>query len=454
MKITFENPEKVNGLMTLTVEEADYKQEVEKTLKDYRKRANIPGFRPGQAPMGLIKRQIGTQVKADAINKVVGENLQKYIVDNKIKMLGQPLGAADHEPVDLDKEAPYVFKFDIAVAPEFKVELSDKDKVVYYDIKVDDKMIDDQVDMFASRNGHYEKAESYDPEQRDLLKGDLRELDDKGNTLEGGIEVESATLMPQYIKEEAQKKLFDGAKLGDIITWNPRKAYPESDVEISALLKIDKEKVAEHTGDFSYQITEISRFAKAEVNQELFDSVYGAEAGIKDEKAFREAIAKGLTAQLQTDADYRFLQDVRKYAEKKVGDLQFPEALLKRMMIENNKDKGAEFVEKNFDASIQELKWHLIREQLAEANGVKVEDDDVLTAARETARAQFAQYGMNNVPEEYINNYAQEMLKKRETVDNLVERAIDRKLMEALKGVVKLTKKSISIDDFNKLWQE
>lgn len=454
MKITFENPEKVNGLMTLTVEEADYKQEVEKTLKDYRKRANIPGFRPGQAPMGLIKRQIGTQVKADAINKVVGENLQKYIVDNKIKMLGQPLGAADHEPVDLDKEAPYVFKFDIAVAPEFKVELSDKDKVVYYDIKVDDKMIDDQVDMFASRNGHYEKAESYDPEQRDLLKGDLRELDDKGNTLEGGIEVESATLMPQYIKEEAQKKLFDGAKLGDIITWNPRKAYPESDVEISALLKIDKEKVAEHTGDFSYQITEISRFAKAEVNQELFDSVYGAEAGIKDEKAFREAIAKGLTAQLETDADYRFLQDVRKYAEKKVGDLQFPEALLKRMMIENNKDKGAEFVEKNFEASIQELKWHLIREQLAEANGVKVEDDDVLTAARETARAQFAQYGMNNVPEEYINNYAQEMLKKRETVDNLVERAIDRKLMEALKGVVKLTKKSISIDDFNKLWQE
>ena len=454
MKITFENPEKVNGLMTLTVEEADYKQEVEKTLKDYRKRANIPGFRPGQAPMGLIKRQIGTQVKADAINKVVGENLQKYIVDNKIKMLGQPLGAADHEPVDLDKEAPYVFKFDIAIAPEFKVELSDKDKVVYYDIKVDDKMIDDQVDMFASRNGHYEKAESYDPEQRDLLKGDLRELDDKGNTLEGGIEVESATLMPQYIKEEAQKKLFDGAKLGDIITWNPRKAYPESDVEISALLKIDKEKVAEHTGDFSYQITEISRFAKAEVNQELFDSVYGAEAGIKDEKAFREVIAKGLTAQLETDADYRFLQDVRKYAEKKVGDLQFPEALLKRMMIENNKDKGAEFVEKNFDVSIQELKWHLIREQLAEANGVKVEDDDVLTAARETARAQFAQYGMNNVPEEYINNYAQEMLKKRETVDNLVERAIDRKLMEALKGVVKLTKKSISIDDFNKLWQE
>lgn len=454
MKITFENPEKVNGLMTIVVEEDDFKQEVEKTLKDYRKRANIPGFRPGQAPMGLIKKQIGTQVKADAVNKVVGENLQKYIIDNKIKMLGQPLGAEQHEPVDLDKAAPYEFKFEIAVAPDFKIELTDKDKVVYYDVKVDDKMIDEQVDMFASRAGHYEKAKSYDPEQRDLLKGDLRELDEKGNVLEGGITVEAAVVMPQYIKDDKQKKLFEGAKLGDIITWNPRKAYPESDVEVSALLKIDKEQVAEHAGDFTYQITEISRFTKAEINQELFDSVYGSEAGIKDEKAFREAIAKGLKAQMEADADYRFLQDVRKYAEEKVGDIQFPEALLKRMMIENNKDKGAEFVEKNFDASIKELKWHLIREQLAEANGVKVEDDDVRTAAREMARAQFAQYGMNNVPDEYIDNYAGEMLKKRETVDNLVERAIDRKLMEALKGIVKLSKKSISVEDFNKLWNE
>lgn len=450
MKITFENPDKVNGLMTITVEEADYKAEVEKTLKDYRKRANIPGFRPGQVPMGLVKRQVGPQVKADAINKVLGESLQKYIVDNKIPMLGQPLGAEGHEPVDLEKDAPYEFKFDIAVAPEFKIELTDKDKVTYYNIEVDDKLIDQQVDMFASRNGHYDKAEVYDPEQRDMLKGDLRELDADGNTLEDGIEIEGAVLMPQYMKVDDQKKLFDGAKPGDIITWNPRKAYPESDVEISSLLKIEKEQVAEHTGDFSYQITEISRFVKAEINQELFDSVYGTEAGIKDEKAFRETIAKGLSAQLESDADYQFLQDVRKYAEEKVGELTFPETLLKRMMLQNNQDKGEEFVEKNFEASIKELKWHLIREQLAEAAGVKVEDADVKTAAKEMARAQFAQYGMNNVPDEYLENYAQEMLKKRETVDNLVERAIDHKLTLALKGIVKLAKKKISLDDFNK----
>ena len=308
--------------------------------------------------------------------------------------------------------------------------------------------------MYASRYGHYDKAENYDPEQRDMLKGDLRELDAEGNTLEGGIEIESAVLMPQYIKVDAQKKLFDGAKLGDVITWNPREAYPESDAEFTALLKINKDQIADHTGNFSYQITEISRFVKAEINQELFENIYGSDTDIKDEKQFREEIAKGLKQQMETDSDYKFLLDVRKYAEEKAGDVVFPEALLKRIMLQNNQDKGAEFVEKNFEGSIKELKWHLIREQLAEAAGVKIEDADVKSAALEMARAQFAQYGMGNVPDEYLENYAQEMLKKRETVDNLVERAIDHKLTLALKGIVKLNEKSISIDDFNKLLSE
>ena len=305
--------------------------------------------------------------------------------------------------------------------------------------------------MYASRNGHYDKAEAYDAEQRDMLKGDLRELDAEGNTLEGGIEVEAAVLMPQYIKVDDQKKLFDGAKLGDIITWNPRQAYPDNDTEISSLLKIDKEKVAEHTGNFSYQITEISRFVKAEVNKELFENVFGSEAGVETEEQFREKIGEGLKAQFAMDSDYKFMLDVRKYAEEKVGELQMPEALLKRIMLQNSQDKGADYVEKNFEGSIKELKWHLIREKLAEQCGVRVEDDDVKNAAKEVARAQFAQYGMSNVPDEYLDNYAQEMLKKRDTVDNLVERAIDRKLTVALKDVVKLNRKAATIEEFNKM---
>lgn len=451
MKISFENPDKVNGLLTLTVEEADYKENVEKTLKNYRKKANIPGFRPGMAPMGMIKRQFGTSVKVDEINKVLGEQMYKYVQDNNIQMLGEPLPSDKQVPVDVEGEAPYTFMFDIAVAPEFKAELTDKDTIDYYTITVDDKIIDQQVDMFASRAGHYDKVEEYQP--KDMLKGDIRELDEQGNTKEGGITVEGAVLMPEYIKVEDQKKLFDGAKLGDIITFNPKKAYPESEVEISSLLKIKKEEVAGITADFSFQITEISRYTKAEVNQELFDQVYGKDA-VKDEKAFREKIEEGLKVQFAVDSDFKFIQDVRKYLENKVGALTYPDALLKRIMLNNNKDKGQEFVDKNYEMSIKELTWHLIKEQLVKANNVKIEEADVKETAKEAARAQFAQYGMNNIPEEYIENYAADMLKKKEYTDSFVDRSVDRKLTEILKTVVKLNEKTATLDEFNKMMQE
>lgn len=451
MNISFETPDKINGLMTIVLDEADYKEDVEKTLKDYRKKANVPGFRPGMVPMGLIKRQYGTAVKADAINKVVGEQLQQYIRDNKIQMLGEPLPSEQHEAQDLEKDSTFTFKFDIAVAPEFTCELSASDKIDYYNITVDDALIDRQVEMFASQMGSYVNADHF--EGNDTIKGDLRELDENGNTKEGGVTVDSAILMPLYIKDEEQKKLFDDAKPGDIITFNPRKAYAESDAEVAALLKISREEVAEHTGDFSYQVTEINHFQKHEVNQELFDGVYG-KGNVADEQAFRDKIAEGLKAQLATDSDFRFIQDVRAYCEQKVGKLEYPDALLKRIMLANNKDKGEEYVEKNYEASIKELTWHLIKEQLVAANGVKIGDDDVKAAAKEAARAQFAQYGMNNVPEEYLDNYAGEMLKKADTVEPLVNRAIDRKLTEALKGVVSFNEKAISLDDFNKLMGE
>lgn len=448
MKVSFENQDKVNGLMTIIVEESDYKEKVEKSLKDYRKQANIPGFRKGMAPMGLIKKQYGEYLKLDTINKVVGEELYKYIKDNKINMLGEPLPSAKQEAQDLEKEPPYTFYFDIAVAPELKVELTSKDKLPYYDIKVDDATVDKQVDIFASRTGQYVKAEEY--QKNDMLKGDLRELDEKGNTKEGGITLEAAVMMPEFIKVEDQRKLFDNAKLGDVIVFNPRKAYPDNDSEIAALLKVKREEVAQHEGDFSYQITEISRFEKAEVNQALFDQIYG-EGEVKSLEEFRTKIAEGIKEQTVTDCDYKFLLDVRSYLEGKVGKLTFPDEILKRVMLLNNKERGEEFVEKNYEASIQQLTWHLIKEQLVEANKVKIEDKDVREAAKETARIQFAQYGMIQVPEEYVDNYVTEMFKKKENVDAFVDRAIDLKLIEALKKVVTLETKEVTLDEFNKI---
>ena len=453
MNISFENPDKVNGVLTLTIEKDDYRAEVDKTLKDYRKKANVPGFRVGQAPIGLIKRQFGASVKADVVNKLIGKNLNDYIKDNNIDMLGEPLANANQVPQDLEADGPYTFIFDIAVAPEFKIELTADDSIDYYDIDVDDKLVSQQVEMFQSRAGHYDKVEEYDGSQNDMLKGDLRELDADGNAKEDGIVVEAAVLMPEYIKVDDQRALFDGAKLGSVITFNPKKAYPESNAEIKSLLKIDDAKAEELTSDFTFLVTEISRYTKAEVNQELFDQIYGKD-NVKDEADFRQKIAEGIKNQLKSDTDYKFLLDVRAYAENKVGELTFPNELLKRIMLNNNQEKGEAFVNEHFDASIKELKWSLIKNQLVKAAEIKIEDADVKAVAVEAARIQFAQYGMNNVPEEYLEKYANDMLKDKNYIDNLVERAIDVKLADAVKKVVKLNQKTISLDDFNKMMQE
>ena len=451
MKITFDCPDKINGQLTMTIEPADYQEQVEKTLKNYRKKAQVPGFRPGMVPMGMIKKQYGTAVKVEEINKLMGEKLYGYIQENKIEMLGEPLPSEKQVPQDFEKEGDLTFVFDIAVAPEFKVELTNKDKIDYYQIKVEDKLIDDQVQMYASQAGEFVKAETFSG--NDTITGDMRELDADGNTKEGGIAAEGAMVMPAYIKDEDQKKLFDGCKAGDIITFNPKKAYPDNDAEVAALLKVQKDDVKDLTADFSYQITEIRHFQPAEVDQKLFDRVFG-EGTVTDEKAFREKIAETIAPQLQQNSDYKFMLDLRQYAENKVGELTFPEALLKRVMMQNNKDKGADFVEKNFEGSIKELKWHLIKQQLVAANNIKVEEADLKAVAKEAIRAQFAQYGMSNVPDDVLENYAAEQLKKRENIDNFVDRAVETKLTEALKNVVKLNQKEVTLEDFNKLMQE
>ncbi|PVX56902.1 trigger factor [Hallella colorans] len=451
MKVSFEAPDKINGLLTITVEEDDYKEDVEKTLKEYRKKANVPGFRPGQVPMGMIKRQFGSAIKMDAVNKLLGNEIEKYISENNIQMLGEPLGSEKQEAQDLEAAPPYTFMFDIAIAPEFKVELTNKDKIDYYDIQVDDELVDKQVKMFAARMGKNVSVEEY--QDGDLLKGDMRELDDKGNTKEEGLTVEDAVIMPKYIKVDEQKKIFDGAKKGDIITFNPKKAYPDSITEVAALLKVKKEEAEQYAGDFSYQITNIDRMQDHAVDQELFDQVYGA-GNVKDEKDFRAKIADGLKKQLEHESNYKFLLDLRKYVENKVGALTYPDALLKRILKQRNTDKDEAAIEKNYELSLKELSWDLMRSQLAEQLKVKVTDDDVKNAAIETARMQFAQYGMNDVPEMYVEQYAENLLKKEDTRHNFVNRAADVKVVEAVKPVVKLNKKKISLDDFQKMTEE
>lgn len=451
MDIQFEKIGKVSGEITINMVKADYEANVNKALKDLGKKVQMPGFRPGHVPVSLVKKMYGVQAKADEVNKLLQDSLFDFIKTKKINMLGEPLGSDKQTPQDIEKQDDFTFIFDIAIAPKFKAELGEDDTIDYYDIEVSDDTITKQLGAMQQQAGHPESVDAY--EDRDILRGTLAELDENGQPKEDGIVVETASLMPSYFQNDDQKKIFEGAKKNDVITFNPTTAYNENEAELSSLFKIERDDVKEHTGDFSFQVNEISRFVPASLDQEFFDKVFGKDE-VKSEDEARTKIKESINELQKNDSDYKFLLDVRAYAENKVGTLEFPDELLKKIMKANNKDKDDKFIEDNYAKSIEELKWSLIKDQLAKANKIKVNDKDVKEAAIQAARFQFAQYGMNNIPDEYLENYAQEMLKHQEQVNSLIERCVDQKLSEALKSVVKLNHKSISQEDFAKMFEE
>lgn len=448
MNISLQNVDKVSALLTVQIEKADYQERVDKTLKTIRQRANMPGFRKGMVPMGLIKRQYGTSVLVEEVDKLMQEKVGEYIRDNKVNMLGTPLPKESNANFETDEN--FEFSFDIALAPEFELELSNADTVDYYDIEVTDAMVDQQVKMYTQRTAKYDKVEEY--QENDMLKGLLAELDENGNTKEGGVQVEGAVMMPTYMKNDDQKAIFNGAKVNTVLVFNPSVAFDNNDAELASLLKLKKEEVAEHKGNFSFQIEEITRMIPGDLTQELFDQVLG-EGKAHNEEEFRAQIKEAIAKQFESDSDYKFLLDVRTYTMGKVGKLEFADGLMKRIMLENNKEKGEEFVNENYEKSLEELTWHLIKEKLVAANNIKVEQADINNMAKEVTRAQFAQYGMINVPDELLENYSKEMLKKRESVEALVNRVIESKLAEAVKTQVTLNHKAISVEDFNKMFQ-
>ena len=451
MNVSLQNIDKVSALLTVKLEKADYQEKVDKSLKSLRQKAQVPGFRPGMVPMSLVKKMYGKSVIAEEVNKALSEAVYKYIQDNNVSILGEPLPNEDKQPeIDFDTMEEFEFLFDIALAPEFKAEVDAKDKVDYYLIDVTEDMVNNQVKAYTQRNGKYEKVDVY--EDKDMLKGLLAELDENGNTKEGGIQVEGAVMMPSYMKNDEQKAIFANAKVNDVLVFNPHTAWEGNAAELSSLLKIDKEEAAEMKSNFSYQVEEVTRFVEGELTQEIFDQVCGKDV-VKTEEEFRAKIKEEIAARFVADSDYKFLIDIRKVMMDKVGKLEFSDALLKRIMLLNNEEKGEEYVAENYDKSIEELTWHLIKEQLVEANDIKVEQEDVLKMAKETTKAQFAQYGMLSVPEDVLDNYAQEMLKKKDTINNLVSRVVEVKLAAALKAQVTLENKNVSMEEFNKMFE-
>ena len=451
MNISFENVSKVQGLLTISLEKADYQEGLEKSLKEYRKKASMPGFRPGMVPMGLIQKMYGKAIKAEEINKVLQDKVLGYIKDNNIEMLGEPLPNDEKEMGQSMDDDNLTFYFDIAIAPEFDATVSKKDSVPYYEIDVTDEMVEGQISSYRQRNGSYAKVDAY--QANDMMKGRLVELNAAGEVAEGGIVVEDTALMPAYFADDSAKAAFDGVKAGDEVRFNPAAAYKDNAVQLSSLLNRSKEEVEGIKSDFLFTVSEITRYIPGELNQELFDQVYGKDT-VKSEDEFRAKVRESLEKSFVPDSDYRFLLDVREYMTERIGKLEYADELLKRIMRANKGDDAKDDIEETYEKSINELTWHLIKEKLVKANDIRIEEDDVMNQAREATRAQFAQYGMMDIPAEMLDNYAKEMMKKRETVDGLVNRAVETKLSTALKSQVKLKNKKISLADFNKLFEK
>ncbi|GHT38183.1 trigger factor [Bacteroidia bacterium] len=444
MNVTQTNSDSVSATLTITVERADYQPKVEKTLKSYQQKAVVDGFRKGMVPLGRIKAMYGKAVLVEEINSLVSGGLNDYVRDNNLPILGEPLPSKDEiAALDFDKQDDYTFTFDIGIAPEIKAKLTKNDKLPYYTIQVADDMVEKQINNYKATYGTY--AEVDEVQGKDMVKGTLSE------TETDGLVVENAVLMPAFIKDAAEKAKFDGAKKGDTITFNPHKAFEGHEGELASLLKITREEVKNHTGEASIKIEEITRYTEGELNQELFDKIY--EPGtVTSEAQLRDKIKETLAAQFTPESDYRFLLDAKKALEDKATDVQFPDAFLKRWLLESNPSRTPESIEADYDKIVADLKFQLIRNEIVKENKVEITNEDVVKAAQNAARVQFAQYGMSNVPDNMLDNYVGEMLKKQETVRGLADKVYENKLIAILKEQATLQPKEISIEDFQKLF--
>ena len=451
MNVSFQNIDKVSGMLTVKIEKSDYQEKVEKALKSMRQKAQMPGFRKGMVPMGVIKKMYFKSVLAEEVNKILSESVYNYIHENNLSILGEPLPNEEKQTaIDFDTMEEFEFLFDVALAPEINATVEASDKVDYYTIEVTDEMVKGQVDNYAQRKGTHEKVDSY--QDNDMVKGLIAELDENGTTKEGGIQVEAAVMMPSYMKNDEQKAIFAGAKVNDVLVFNPSVAYDNNEAEIASLLHIEKDAAAAVKGNFSFQVEEITRYVPSALNQELFDEVFG-EGVVKSEEEFTAKVKETLAEQFAPNSDYKFMVDIRTLLTNKAGEVVYPETILKRIMLLNNQEKGEEFVNENFADSIKELTWHLIKEQLVKANDIKVDQAEVLEMAKTAVKAQFAQYGMMSIPEDVLTNYAAETLKKKEQVEALVGRIVENKLAKALKEQVTLEPKTVTLDEFNKMFE-
>ncbi len=451
MQISRTNTDELNAVVKLTIEKSDYEATVNETLKDYRKKANMPGFRKGMVPAGLIKKMYGKAVLAEEINKMLSNELNRYLNEEKLQILGEPLpNETEQKPIDFNKDENFEFVFDLGLSPVIDIDFKKLGKLPYYEIVIDEAMITNQVEAFQNRFGSY--VDATDAEEKDNLVGSLKQLDEKGNLLEGGIAVEEAQVSIQMVKDKKIRAALLGKKAGDIVKFNPKKGF-DNDHYLKQTLKINDEQAAALSGDFELTVAKVNTFVPAELNEEMFQKSLGGVTDVTTIEQFREKIAEDLKSNLGYSSEYRFLLDTKEAMVNYVG-MKLPEEFLKRWLVYSNEKITKEQVEEEFPHFVKDLEWTLIKNRLAKDNQIQVGEADVVALAKETALMQFRQYGMFNVPEEYLDNYAKSILKNEEERHRLIEKKSETMVLDFIKANGELALKPVTQKEFDDLFEK
>ena len=449
MKITQGKVKKMISTLTVEVSESDYIESVTNVLKKYRKDAVVPGFRKGKTPMSIIEKQYKTSIVVDEVNKMLQDNLYKHITDNKIRVLGSPLPKSSVE-IDWVNNVDFVFEYEIGLAPEFDVKISSKDKLTYYSIKADTKLVDGYCNDIAKRYGKMSNPnKSIDG---DLVFCSINQLDVNGEVMINGISNE-ATVSMDVIEDKKVKKKFIGLKSGDQLTLNVMSVF-QNHSDLSAMLKITHDQLHALTSDsFRFTVKQINRLAPSEFNKELFDKVY-SDGSVTNIKEFKQKVTEEAEKSFVVESDRMLKNDVVLYLVKKVK-LEMPDEFLKRWLVQtSDKPLTLEQVESDYHMYSKSLKWQLLENKILENNEVKVNNEDLLSFTKELVAKQMMQYGQVPSDEKQILDIAENILKNEDERKKISEQLFDEKTLSIYKKSFKLNEKSISYDDFVKLATE
>jgi trigger factor len=441
MNITQENIDELNAILKVKVVAEDYLPKVEGALKTYQKKANIPGFRPGKVPSGMIKKMYGKSIMVDEINKLLNDSLYNYINENKLDVLGNPLPKADAD-VDFDNQKDFEFIYEMGLAPKFNLELSAKDKFTYTTVKIDDDLVNKYTTDIAKRYGKVEQVEV--SAEGDLLNGDFVELDANGEILAGGI-FKTSSVFTDRLKDET-KKAFIGLKKDDKVVVDAQQ-ISENATDLAAMLGVDKAVAETLTSKFQFTAKGISRLAASEINQEMFDKIYGPGA-VNSEEEFKAKIREELSAMFVNDSERKFYNDVVDYLMNKVN-FNLPTEFLKRWIVAvNEKPVTLDQVDAEFDNYAKGLKWQLIENKIIKENNIAVTNEEVIEHTKNLILQQFGKMAQSPMSDADLEDTAKRVLANQEEAKKLYEQVYGQKVMTLFKTTFTLENKEVAYDDF------